>query len=102
MYRFYTYYKYIIIICIYLFWLKLQKWFSREQWEMFCAMINMKRILERFPFKSEVWINIGRFPFKSEVRQYRNASPLRPKSGSNIGTLPFKTEVRINIGTFPL
>ncbi len=38
MYRFYTYYKYIIIIVIsYLFSLKLQKWFSQEQW----AMINM-------------------------------------------------------------
>ncbi len=36
MYRFYTYYKYIIIIVIfYLFWLKLQKWFSQEQWEIF-------------------------------------------------------------------
>ncbi len=34
MYRFYTYYKYIIII-FYLFSLKLQKWFSQEQWEMF-------------------------------------------------------------------
>ncbi len=35
-YRFYTYYKYIIIIiCIYLFSLKLQKWFSQEQWEIF-------------------------------------------------------------------
>ncbi len=34
MYRFYTY-KYIIIILIfYLFSLKLQKWFSPEQWEM--------------------------------------------------------------------
>ncbi len=33
MYRFYTYYKYIIII-FYLLALKLQKWFSREQWEM--------------------------------------------------------------------
>ncbi len=32
MYRFYTYYKYIIIIGIYLFSLKLQKWFSQEQW----------------------------------------------------------------------
>ncbi len=33
MYRFYTYYKYIIIIVfIYLFSLKLQKWFSQEQW----------------------------------------------------------------------
>ncbi len=29
MYRFYTYYKYIIIIVFYLFSLKLQKWFSR-------------------------------------------------------------------------
>ncbi len=27
-YRLYTYYKYIIIIIFYLFWLKLQKWFS--------------------------------------------------------------------------
>ncbi len=36
MYRFYTYYKYIIIIGIfYLFWLKLQKWFSQEQREIF-------------------------------------------------------------------
>ncbi len=36
MYRIYTYYKYIIIIVIfYLFSLKLQKWFSPEQWEMF-------------------------------------------------------------------
>ncbi len=38
MYRFYTYYKYIIIIIIvifYLFSLKLQKWFSQEQWEIF-------------------------------------------------------------------
>ncbi len=35
MYRFYTYYKYIIIILIfYLFSLKLQKWFSPEQWEI--------------------------------------------------------------------
>ncbi len=32
--RFYTYYKYIIIIVIfYLFSLKLQKWFSQEQWD---------------------------------------------------------------------
>ncbi len=57
MYRFDKYYKYIIIIGIYLFSLKLQKWFSREQWEMFCAVINMN--------------------------EYWNASPLRPKSGSN-------------------
>ncbi len=36
MYRLFTYYKYIIIIVIfYLFWLKLQKWFSQEQWEIF-------------------------------------------------------------------
>ncbi len=36
MYRFYTYYKYIIIIVIfYLFSLKLPKWFSQEQWEIF-------------------------------------------------------------------
>ncbi len=36
MYRFYTYYKYIIIIVIfYLFALKLKKWFSQEQWEIF-------------------------------------------------------------------
>ncbi len=36
MYRFYTCYKYIIIIVIfYLFSLKLQKWFSQEQWEIF-------------------------------------------------------------------
>ncbi len=36
MYRFYTYYKYIIIIVIfYLFSLKLQKWFSQEQGEIF-------------------------------------------------------------------
>ncbi len=34
MYRFYTYYKYIIIIVIYSS-LKLQKWFSQEQWEIF-------------------------------------------------------------------
>ncbi len=34
MYRFYTYYKYIIII-FYSFSLKLQKWFSPEQWEIF-------------------------------------------------------------------
>ncbi len=34
MYRFYTYYKYIIIIVIYSD-LKLHKWFRREQWEMF-------------------------------------------------------------------
>ncbi len=34
MYRFYTYYKYIIVI-FYLFWLKLQKWFSQEKWEIF-------------------------------------------------------------------
>ncbi len=34
MYKFYTYYKYIIIF-IYLFSLKLQKWFSQEQWEIF-------------------------------------------------------------------
>ncbi len=59
MYRFYTYYKYIIIIVfIYLFSLKLQKWFSQEQW----AMINMS----------------GR------QNEYWNASPLRPKTGSNI------------------
>ncbi len=32
MYRFYTYYKYIIIIVIYS---KLQKWFIQEQWEIF-------------------------------------------------------------------
>ncbi len=38
MYRFYTYYEYIIIM-FNLFWLKLQKWFSQEQWEIFyqCA-----------------------------------------------------------------
>ncbi len=36
MYRFYTYYKYIIIIGIfYLFSLKLQKWFSQAPWEIF-------------------------------------------------------------------
>ncbi len=36
MYRFNTYYKYIIIIVIfYLFLLKLQKWISPEQWEIF-------------------------------------------------------------------
>ncbi len=34
MYRFYTYYKYIIIIVIF-YHLKLQKWFSQEQWEIF-------------------------------------------------------------------
>ncbi len=35
MYRFYTYiYKYIIIIIFFLL-LKLQKWFSQEQWEIF-------------------------------------------------------------------
>ncbi len=34
MYRFYTYYEYIIIM-FNLFWLKLQKWFSQEQWEIF-------------------------------------------------------------------
>ncbi len=70
MYRFYTYYKYIIIIVIfYLFSLKLQKWFSQEQWEIFkqCAVINMK----------------GR------QNEYWNASPLRPKSGSNTLTLRF-------------
>ncbi len=62
MYRFYTYYKYIIIIVIfYLFSLKLQKWFSQEQWEMFCAIINMN--------------------------EYWSASPLRPKSRSNIAQL---------------
>ncbi len=64
MYRFYTYYKYIIIIVIfYLFWLKLQKWFSQEQWEIFyqCAMINMNK--------------------------YWTASPLRPKSGYNLAKL---------------
>ncbi len=33
MYRFYTCYKYIIIIVI--FYLKLRKWFSQEQWEIF-------------------------------------------------------------------
>ncbi len=62
--RFYTYYEYIIIIVIfYLFSLKLQKWFSQEQWEIFlqCAMINMN----------------GR------QNEYWTASPLRPKSGSN-------------------
>ncbi len=53
MYRFYTYYKYIIIMIFFLFSLKLQKWFSQEQ----CAMINMN--------------------------EYWNASPLRAKSGSN-------------------
>ncbi len=31
--RFSTYYKYIIIIIFYLFSLKLQKWFSPEQWD---------------------------------------------------------------------
>ncbi len=35
MYRFYTYYKYIIIVIFYVFSLKLQKWFSQEQWEIF-------------------------------------------------------------------
>ncbi len=36
MYRFYTYYKYIIIIVIfYLLSLKLQKWFSQEYWDIF-------------------------------------------------------------------
>ncbi len=35
MYRFYTYYKYIIIFIYFLFSLKLQKWFSQEQWEIF-------------------------------------------------------------------
>ncbi len=36
MYRFYTYYTYLIIIVIfYLFSLKLQKWFSQEQWKIF-------------------------------------------------------------------
>ncbi len=36
MYRFYTSYKYIIIIVMfYLLSLKLQKWFSPEQWEIF-------------------------------------------------------------------
>ncbi len=36
MYIFYTCYKYIIIIVIFdLFSLKLQKWFSQEQWEIF-------------------------------------------------------------------
>ncbi len=36
MYRFYKYYKYIIIIVIfYVCSLKLQKWFSREQGEIF-------------------------------------------------------------------
>ncbi len=59
MYRFYTYYKYIIII-FYLFWLKLEKWFNQEQWEIF-SMINMN---DR---QNEDW----------------TASPLRPKSGSN-------------------
>ncbi len=34
MYRFYTYYKYIIIIVIF-YSLKLQKWFGQEQWEIF-------------------------------------------------------------------
>ncbi len=33
MYRFYTYYKCTVIIVIYLFSLKLQKWFSQEQWD---------------------------------------------------------------------
>ncbi len=62
MYRFYTYYKYsIIIVILYLFSLKLQKWFSQEQ----CAMINMN----------------GR------QNEYWTASPLRPKSGSNIAKL---------------
>ncbi len=62
MYRFYTYYKYIIII-FYLFSLKLQKWFSEEQWDIFyqCAVINMN--------------------------EYWTASPLKPKSGSNITKL---------------
>ncbi len=35
MYRFNTYYKYIIIIIFYLFSLKLQKWFSQTPWEIF-------------------------------------------------------------------
>ncbi len=36
MYRCYAYYKYnIIIVIFYLFWLKLQKWFGQEQWEIF-------------------------------------------------------------------
>ncbi len=41
----------------------LQKWFSPEQWEIFlqCAMINMK----------------------DRQNEYWDASPLRPKSGSN-------------------
>ncbi len=68
MYRFYTYYKYIIIIVIfYLFSLKLQKWFSQEQWEIFykCAMINMN----------------------DRQNEYWTASPLRLKSGSNIAKL---------------
>ncbi len=51
MYRLYTYYKYIIIIVIlYLFSLKLQKWFSQEQW----AMINMNNVTDR--------MNIGQLP----------------------------------------
>ncbi len=67
MYRFYTYYKYIIIIVIFLFSFKLQKWFSQDQWQIFlqCAMINMN----------------GR------QNEYWTASPLRPKSGSNIAKL---------------
>ncbi len=36
MYKLYTYCKYIIIIVIFfLFSLKLQKWFSQEQWYIF-------------------------------------------------------------------
>ncbi len=35
MYRLYTYNKYIIIIVIFNVLLKLQKWFSQEQWEIF-------------------------------------------------------------------
>ncbi len=39
MYRFYTYYKFVFIhkyiVIFYLFSLKLQKWFSQEQWEIF-------------------------------------------------------------------
>ncbi len=56
----YIYYHYFF----YFFLLKLQKWFSQEQWETFshCCLINMN----------------GRHD------EYWTASPLRPKSGSNI------------------
>ncbi len=49
MYRFYTYYKYIVIIVIYSD-LKIQKWFSREQ----CAVINMNEYWNAAPLRAKI------------------------------------------------